>query len=56
LKRGGCLVVKVFEGEYSRRIDKKLLKMFRFVKRFKPMASRKSSSEYYLVAKSFRGF
>ncbi|MEM3713028.1 MAG: RlmE family RNA methyltransferase [Thermoproteota archaeon] len=56
LKKDGCLIVKVFEGEYARKVDKKVSKMFEFVKRFKPMASRKGSSEYYLVAKYFRGF
>jgi len=56
LKKGGCLVVKVFEGKYARKVDKKIFKMFKSVKRFKPMASRKGSSEYYLVAKYFKGF
>ncbi|MDW8033570.1 MAG: RlmE family RNA methyltransferase [Nitrososphaerota archaeon] len=56
LKKDGCLVIKVFEGEYAPKVYKKISKMFKFVKRFKPMASRKGSSEYYLIAKYFRGF
>ncbi|MEM1556998.1 MAG: RlmE family RNA methyltransferase [Thermoproteota archaeon] len=56
LKKDGCLVIKIFEGKYSHRVDKKIREIFKSVKRFKPMASRKSSSEYYLIAKSFRGF
>lgn len=56
LKDGGCSVIKVFEGEYSRRVDRKVSRIFKYVKRFKPMASRKSSSEYYLIAKYFKYF
>ena len=55
LRKGGCLVIKVFEGQYARRVDRKVFKMFKFVKRFKPKASRKGSSEYYLVARFFKG-
>jgi len=56
LKTGGSMVIKVFEGEGSDRVYRKISKLFRFVKRFKPKASRKGSSEFYLVAKFFKGF
>jgi 23S rRNA (uridine2552-2'-O)-methyltransferase len=56
LKVGGSMVVKVFEGEGSDRIYRNVSKLFRFVKRFKPKASRRGSSEFYLVAKFFKGF
>jgi 23S rRNA (uridine2552-2'-O)-methyltransferase len=56
LKRNGSIVIKVFEGEYSDRVEKRAFRMFRFVKRVKPKASRKGSSEHYLVAKFFKGF
>ncbi len=56
LKTGGSMVIKVFEGEGSDRVYRKVSKLFRFVKRFKPKASRKGSSEFYLVAKFFKGF
>ncbi|MGB9718215.1 MAG: RlmE family RNA methyltransferase [Thermoproteota archaeon] len=56
LKTGGSMVIKVFEGEGSDRVYRKALKLFRFVKRFKPKASRKGSSEFYLIAKFFKGF
>ncbi|MBO3799813.1 MAG: RlmE family RNA methyltransferase [Candidatus Brockarchaeota archaeon] len=55
LRKGGCLVIKIFEGQYARRVDRKVFRMFKFVKRVKPKASRKSSSEYYLVARFFKG-
>jgi 23S rRNA (uridine2552-2'-O)-methyltransferase len=55
LKKDGSAVIKVFEGEYARRADRKIFKMFRSVKRVKPKASRKGSSEYYLVARFFKG-
>lgn len=56
LKTGGSMVIKVFEGEGSDRVYRRVSKLFRFVKRFKPKASRKGSSEFYLVAKFFKGF
>ncbi|MEM2929646.1 MAG: RlmE family RNA methyltransferase [Thermoproteota archaeon] len=56
LKTGGSMVVKVFEGEDSEKVYRKASRIFRFVKRLKPKASRKGSSEFYLVAKFFKGF
>lgn len=56
LKTGGSMVIKVFEGEGSDRVYRRVSRLFRFVKRFKPKASRKGSSEFYLVAKLFKGF
>ncbi|MEM3649009.1 MAG: RlmE family RNA methyltransferase [Thermoproteota archaeon] len=56
LKTGGSMVIKVFEGEGSDRVYRRVSGLFRFVKRFKPKASRKGSSEFYLVAKFFKGF
>ncbi|MBO3832027.1 MAG: RlmE family RNA methyltransferase [Candidatus Brockarchaeota archaeon] len=56
LKTGGSMVIKVFEGEGSDRVYRRVMRLFRFVKRFKPKASRKGSSEFYLVARFFKGF
>jgi 23S rRNA (uridine2552-2'-O)-methyltransferase len=56
LKTGGSMVIKVFEGEGSEKVYRKVSRLFKFVKRFKPKASRKGSSEFYLVAKFFKGF
>ncbi len=54
LKTGGSMVIKVFEGENTDRVYRKVSRLFKFVKRFKPKASRKGSSEFYLIAKFFK--
>lgn len=54
LKKNGHFVCKIFEGEDSLQFIAELKSAFSFVRRFSPEASRKSSSEIYLVAKSFR--
>lgn len=56
LKTGGSMVIKVFEGEGSDRVYRRVMRLFRFIKRFKPKASRKGSSEFYLITKFFKGF
>jgi 23S rRNA (uridine2552-2'-O)-methyltransferase len=53
LKSGGNFVCKVFVGEDLEDFVQKLNKKFNTVKRFSPSASRKSSSEIYIVAKKF---
>ena len=50
LSEGGHLVVKVFEGEDLTDLVSLLRTRFARVKRFRPEATRKSSSEVYLVA------
>lgn len=54
LKPGGNFVCKVFSGEDLEDFVKKVITKFRSVKRFAPDASRKSSSEIYIIAKSFQ--
>jgi len=54
LKPGGNFVCKVFSGEDLEGFVKKVITKFRSVKRFAPDASRKSSSEIYIIAKSFQ--
>ncbi|MGQ9596212.1 MAG: RlmE family RNA methyltransferase [Thermoproteota archaeon] len=56
LKVDGSIVIKVFEGENSNRVEREASRIFRFIRKIKPRASRKRSSEYYLVAKFFKGF
>jgi 23S rRNA (uridine2552-2'-O)-methyltransferase len=51
LIKGGTLAVKVFDGDMSKEFFDKLLKRFRHVKRFAPKASRKTSSEIYMVGR-----
>jgi len=51
LKSGGHFICKVFEGEDFKDFSKKIKDNFKIVKHFSPPASRKSSSEIYIVAK-----
>jgi 23S rRNA (uridine2552-2'-O)-methyltransferase len=55
LKPGGNLVVKVFEGDMMGNYFKKIKIKFRLSKRHAPKASRKSSSEVYIIGKGFKG-
>ena len=55
LRPGGYFVVKVFEGHDFSRYVEDVRQHFAFVKVHAPPASRKQSSEVYIVAKGFRG-
>jgi 23S rRNA (uridine2552-2'-O)-methyltransferase len=55
LDRGGHFVVKVFEGEDYPEYRKSIEDRFAMVKPFRPEATRRASSEVYLVAKGYRG-
>jgi 23S rRNA (uridine2552-2'-O)-methyltransferase len=55
LKKGGHLVVKVFDGDLTKELFLRIKKSFQVAKRHAPKASRKSSSEIYLIGKGFRG-
>lgn len=54
LKPGGHFVCKLFEGEDTPGFLEKIKGRFYIVKKFSPTASRKSSSEIYLIAKSLK--
>jgi 23S rRNA (uridine2552-2'-O)-methyltransferase len=54
LKLNGNFVCKVFSGEDLENFIKSVNKKFQVVKRYFPPASRKSSSEIYVIAKFFR--
>lgn len=54
LRRGGHLVMKVFEGEEYPSLLKETQKLFEEVKGLKPEASRDASREMFVVAKGFR--
>jgi len=56
LKPGGNFVIKSFRGEDFPRLQKTLETHFRSVRVFETTASRKGSTEAYLIAKNFRGF
>jgi 23S rRNA (uridine2552-2'-O)-methyltransferase len=55
LKPGGVFVAKVFQGGAQNTLLAEMKKDFKTVKHIKPPASRKESSEQYLVALGFRG-
>jgi len=54
LDKHGHFVCKVFQGELLNEFVTMLHKRFQSIKRFNPKASRKSSSEQYLICKSFK--
>lgn len=55
LGEGGAFVAKVFAGGTDDALLKVLKQHFRTVKHAKPPASRKGSSEWYVVAQGFKG-
>ena len=55
LRIGGNFVCKIFMGEDLEDYYKKVQNRFNLVKQFSPKASRKSSSEIYIIAKNFNG-
>lgn len=55
LQEGGAFVAKVLAGGTDNELLKLLKKHFRTVKHAKPPASRKGSSEWYVVAQGFKG-
>ncbi len=55
LREGGHFLCKVFEGADFQAFREEVRALFRSVYQFHPPASRRSSSEIYLVAKGFKG-
>ncbi|MBX8630999.1 MAG: RlmE family RNA methyltransferase [Thermoplasmata archaeon YP2-bin.285] len=55
LEQGGHFVAKLFEGRRSREIREAVSGSFRNVSVSKPAASRKQSSETYIIGMDFRG-
>lgn len=55
LKPGGTFVAKVFQGGAEQALLKDMKSRFEKVRHIKPPASRKDSSEQYLVATGFKG-
>lgn len=49
LKPGGSFVVKVFDGPEANSLYGEMKNFFKKVKKFRPSATRKSSSEVYLI-------
>jgi len=55
VRPGGDLLLKILEGPEAQVIDRRLRRCFRKAKTVKPRATRKGSSERYLLARSFLG-
>lgn len=55
LKPGGVFLCKVFQGGTERELLDLLKRQFRTVRHVKPPASRKDSSELYVMATGYRG-
>lgn len=55
LKEDGVFIAKVFQGGAQNTLLAEMKKSFKVVKHIKPKASRKESSEQYIVATGFRG-
>ncbi len=55
LKPGGAFVAKVFAGGAEGALLTRMKQLFTTVKHAKPPASRKDSSEWYVVAQGFKG-
>ena len=49
LRYKGNFLVKIFQGKDTNKFIEKLKKKFRFVKSTKPMASKKTSKEIYII-------
>jgi 23S rRNA (uridine2552-2'-O)-methyltransferase len=55
LSPGGAFVAKVLAGGADSTLVAMLKRMFTTVKHAKPPASRKDSSEWYVIAQGFKG-
>lgn len=54
LKKGGTVALKIFPGDELPDFKKKLQENFEEIKTYVPKATRKGSSEIYLIAKRFK--
>lgn len=55
LRPGGDLLVKILEGPEAQEIDRRIRRSFAKAKTVKSSATRKGSSERYLLARGYRG-
>jgi len=54
LKKRGNFLVKVFDSDKTKNLVKLLNKNFSYYRIYKPLASKKSSREVYLIGKNFK--
>ncbi len=55
LRPGGDLLLKILEGPEAQEVDRRIRRVFRSAKAVKLKATRKGSSERYLLARGFAG-
>jgi 23S rRNA (uridine2552-2'-O)-methyltransferase len=55
LRPGGAYIAKVLAGGADNHLVAELKRLFTTVKHAKPPASRKDSSEWYVIAQGFKG-
>jgi len=54
LRAGGCLLVKILEGPEAQQIEKRIRARFESAKSLKTAATRKGSTERYLLARGWK--
>ena len=55
LRPGGSLLLKILEGPDAQRVERRIRERFERSRGVRPRASRKGSTERYLVARGYRG-
>jgi 23S rRNA (uridine2552-2'-O)-methyltransferase len=55
LRPGGAMILKVLEGPEAQAVERRIKPLFERAKATRPEASRKGTSERYLVARGYRG-
>lgn len=55
LNKGGSVIIKIFQGGAANDLLKIIKEKFSEVQHYKPPASRKGSTEIYLIAKNYKG-
>jgi 23S rRNA (uridine2552-2'-O)-methyltransferase len=52
---GGSVLLKIWDGHESNRLEQDIAKFYRYVKTVKPPASRGDSAEKFILARMFKG-
>jgi 23S rRNA (uridine2552-2'-O)-methyltransferase len=55
LRPGGSLLLKILEGPDAQRVERRIRERFERARGLKPSASRKGTTERYLLARGYRG-
>jgi 23S rRNA (uridine2552-2'-O)-methyltransferase len=55
LRPGGALLLKILEGPEAQEVERRIRRRFARARALRPQASRKGSTERYLVARGYRG-